>query len=67
MVLTGGCLEGETDKSGLPVVQGQKDCTLGTRGEMGKMRREGPREVLDMGDLGMARGLVMQLVKARGY
>jgi hypothetical protein len=66
MAYKGGS-EGKTNKGGLPVVQGRKDRSLETRRDTGEMRREGPREVSDMGDLGMARGSVTRSAKARGY
>ena len=64
MAYKGGS-EGKTDKGGSPVVQGRKDCSLGTRRDTDEMR-EGLREVSDTGDLGTARGSVMGLAKARG-
>ena len=62
-----GGSEGKTDKGGSLVGQGQKDCLLGMSRDMGETRREGPREVLDLGDLGSARGLVMRSAKTGGY
>jgi hypothetical protein len=55
-----GGSEGKTNKGGSLVVQGWKDRSLGMRRDTGEMRREGPREVSDMGDSGTARGLVTQ-------
>ena len=66
MAYKGGS-EGKTDKGGPPVVQGRKDCSLGTRRDTDEMRREGLREVSDTGDLGTARGSVTGSAKARGY
>ena len=66
MAYKGGS-EGKTDKGGSPVGQGRKDCSLGMRRDMGEMRREGPREISDMGDSGMAGGSVTRSVKTRGY
>jgi hypothetical protein len=65
MAYKGGS-EGKTDKGGSLVVQGWKDRSLETRRDTGETRREGPREVSDMGDSGMARGSVTRLAKARG-
>jgi hypothetical protein len=62
-----GGSEGKTDKGGSPVVQGRKDRSLETRGDTGETRREGPREISNMGDSGMARGSVTRSAKARGY
>ena len=55
--LKGGS-EGKISKGGSPVLQGWKDRLLKTRRDTGETRREGLREVSDLGDLGMARRLV---------
>ena len=62
-----GGSEEKTDKGGSPVVWGQKDCLPGTSRDMGETRREGPREVPDTGNSGLARGLVMRSAKTGGY
>jgi hypothetical protein len=47
------------------VVQGQRDHIPGTSRGTGKTGREGPKEIADTRDLGVARGSVTQVTKAR--
>ena len=48
-------------------MQGWKDSSPGTRRDVGETRREGPKEVPDLGDSGPARGSVTQSAKIKGY